>query len=518
MALESLHPLYAERLPDWEETRDLYKGERHVKSKGERYLPATKSMKLDGMGSTAGRPNLGQEVYDAYRLRAVMPDYFQEAVNHYIGMLHKKPPTIELPESMESLREMATMYGEPLEVLLRRINEEQLVTGRLGLLLDLPKDPDPAAPLPYIALYIAEAGRNWDDGQIEGGEADLNLVVLDESGYRRDGFDWTMVTKYRVLDLFVDLPDDATADQRARAVPVYRSGAFEVEGGGEPTYAEADMTTPMIRGTTMSEIPFVFVNSKDITNAPDEPPMMGLVRLALAIYRGEADYRQTLFMMGQETLVIIGEQKRVGSDINEVAGGDDSAPLRTGAGSVIELDAGAGSDVKYVGISGEGLSEQGKALIEDRKRADQKSGNLATDSASTNESGKAKQTRIAAQTATLKQIALTGAAGLEWLLKAAARWMGADETKVKVTPNLEFGEVTLVPKDIVDAMTARSMGAPLSIESVHALQVDMGLTKMDFATESAMVADERAAEAPPPGTGAGGNPPPGDTGQGGAAA
>ena len=504
MALESLHPSYAERLPDWEETRDLYKGERHVKSKGEKYLPATKSMKLDGMGNTGGRPNLGQEVYDAYRLRAVLPDYFKDAVEHYIGMLHKKPPTIELPAAMEPLREAATMFGEPLEVLLRRINEEQLVTGRLGLLLDLPKNPDPANPLPYIALYIAEAGRNWDDGQIEQGEADLNLVVLDESGYRRKTFDWVVVTKYRVLDLFK--PGD-TEDARERADPVYRSGAFEVEGGGNPEYNETEMQTPMIRGRTLDEIPFVFVNSKDITNAPDEPPLMGLVRLALAIYRGEADYRQTLFMMGQETLVIIGDQKKSAQDLNEVAGAD-GAPLRTGSGSVIEMESGQGNDVKYVGISGEGLSEQRSSLENDRRRADAKSGSLATESASTQESGKAKQTRLGAQTATLKQVALTGAAGLEWLLKCAARWMGADESQVKVTPNLEFGEITLVPKDIVDAMTARSMGAPLSIESVHKLQADMGLTDMDFQTEMDKVTQERQDEVPPQGTGAGGNPAP----------
>src|SRR5687768_7877571 len=158
MALESVHPRYAEMLPAWEEMRDLYRGERYVKSKGEKYLPATKSMKLDGMGHASdGTLRLGQEVYDAYRLRAVLPDYVRDAVETYIGMLHNKPPTIELPAAMEPLRESATMFAESLEVLLRRINEEQLVTGRLGLLLDLPKDPDPTAPLPYIALYVAEA-------------------------------------------------------------------------------------------------------------------------------------------------------------------------------------------------------------------------------------------------------------------------------------------------------------------------------------------------------------------------
>lgn len=511
MALESVHPQYADHASDWEEMRDLYKGERHVKSKGEKYLPATKSMKLDGMGQTGSVPNLGQEVYNAYRVRALLPDYVKEAVEAFIGMLHHKPPTIELPAALEPLREAATMFAEPLEVLLRRMNEEQLVTGRLGLLADLPAEPDPTNPMPYIALYIAEAGRNWDDSSIDNGEADLNLVVLDESGYRRDGFDWVQITKFRVLDLFREGDDE---EARARVDPVYRSGAFEVVGGGSPTYVESDMTTPMIRGVTLDEIPFVFVNSKDITTSPDEPPLLGLARLALAIYRGEADYRQSLFMQGQETLVITGDRKRAAGDAapGEVDGINtlgDAEPLRTGAGSLIELEV--GGTAEYIGVNSQGLSEQRSSLENDRRRADAKSGSLAAESAATQESGKAKEVRIAAQTASLRQIALSGAAGLEWLLKITARWMGTNPDEVKVTPNLEFGALALLPKDIIDAMTARSMGAPLSLESIHALAVDTGLTTLDFKTEQAKADEERASETPPPtGTGAGGNPAPVD--------
>lgn len=502
MALESVHPLYADHADDWEEMRDLYKGERHVKSKGEKYLPATKSMKLDGMGLTAGKPNLGQEVYNAYRIRAVLPDYVKEAVEAFIGMLHHQPPTIELPSALEPLREAATMYGEPIEVLLRRINEEQLVTGRLGLLADLPKNPDPTNPMPYIALYIAEAGRNWDDSAIDNGEADLNLVVLDESSHRRDVFDWIAVTKYRVLDLF---RVGETEEVRAAATPVYRSGAFEVEGGGTPTYVEDDMETPMIRGATLDEIPFVFINSKDITTSPDEPPLLGLARLALAIYRGEADYRQNLFQQGQDTFVVVGDRKKVTNDPEDLNATASAEPLRTGAGSLIELELGGSAE--YVGVNSQGLAEQRSSLENDRARADAKSGSLATDSASTQESGTAKKTRIAAQTASLRQIALSGAAGLEWLLKIAARWMGANPDEVKVTPNLEFGQLELAPKDLVDAMTARGMGAPLSLESIHALAVDMGLTELDFKTEKEKVDEERASEVPPvTGTAAGGNP------------
>jgi hypothetical protein len=269
------------------------------------------------------------------------------------------------------------------------------------------------------------------------------------------------------------------------------------------------MTTPMIRGTTLDEIPFVFINSKDITTSPDEPPLMGLARLALAIYRGEADYRQNLFMQGQDTLVTVGDRKKTVADgpgeVDGINALGDSEPLRTGAGSMIEMEQ--GGDAKYIGIDSQGLTEQRSSLENDRKRADQKAGSLATDSASTQESGTAKKTRLAAQTASLRQIALSGAAGLEWTLRIIAKWMGADPEQVKVTPNLEFGQLELAPKDIVDAMTARSMGAPISLESIHALAVDTGLTTLDYQTEKDKVDEEKAAEVPPAtGTGVGGNP------------
>ncbi|MBD4208505.1 hypothetical protein GUH47_21445, partial [Xanthomonas citri pv. citri] len=54
---------------------------------------------------------------------------------------------------------------------------------------------------------------------------------------------------------------------------------------------DSDYIEPTIRGKTLNRIPFVFINSKDIVARPDDPPLLGLVNLALAIYRGDADYR-----------------------------------------------------------------------------------------------------------------------------------------------------------------------------------------------------------------------------------
>lgn len=489
MALDSVHPKYSEFKDDWVTMRDLYKGERAVKAKGETYLPPTKGMRLDGMG--VGKP--GQEAYDAYKLRAVFPDYVKEGVEAYIGLMWQKAPTIELPTALEPLRTKATAYGEPLELLLRRVNEEQLVTGRLGLLLDLPVNPDPTNPMPYVAMYVAESIRNWDDGESDEGEARLNLVVLDESGFRRGtDFQWVTQTKYRVLQL------GAKDTNEAEGTAVYQQGVFTNNDGQSASYTEDAMQPPQLRGAVLEKIPFVFVNSKDIVSSPDEPPLLGLGRLALAVYRGEADYRQNLFMQGQDTLVVVGGVKK--TDATEGEG----TPLRTGAGSMIEVEQ--GGDAKYIGVNSQGLSEQRQALESDRKRAETRAGQLINAGGSNAESGAALQTRIGAQTATLNQIASTGASALEYILKTCAEWMGANPEEVKVTPNLEFADFEMSGKDLVDFMTARTMGAPLSKKSIHAMLVDRGVTKLDFDTEMDEIGEEDANAPSGGGTGAGGDP------------
>src|SRR3546814_11932924 len=80
-----------------------------------------------------GGKNMGQVAYEAYKLRAVFPEYVSDALEYFMGSLHNKSPVIELPEEMEDLRNNATPLGEPLEILLQRINLEQLTTGRVGI-------------------------------------------------------------------------------------------------------------------------------------------------------------------------------------------------------------------------------------------------------------------------------------------------------------------------------------------------------------------------------------------------
>ena len=451
------HPLYQNRMADWQIMRDTYAGERAIKDAGFKYLPATSGMEEDGVTS-ANSP--GYRAYSAYKKRARFPEIVEDAVQAMIGVMHHKSPTIELPEAMEPSLENATLRGESMEMLLRRINEQQLITGRVGLLLDMPRIPVVGQVLPYITVYPTEAILNWDDTD-EHQSGNLSMALLDESEYSRKGLSWQLATKYRILLLGDSLAADGT---------VYSAGV----SANTPDAAGIDLVTPVFRGRTLNMIPFVIVNSKDVVIDPDKPPLLGLASLALTMYRGEADYRQSLFMQGQDTLVVVGAQ--------------EGENFRTGANASIVLPV--GGDAKFIGVDSAGISEQREALQNDTAQATQRGGQMLDSVSRVRESGEALKIRVSARTATLNQIALAGAFGLEQLLKIEAVWIGADPDAVRVEPNLDFVDDTLVGKDLVDYLTAKNLGAPYSMKSIHKQMQDKGLTELSYEEELAAIDEE----------------------------
>lgn len=285
------------------------------------------------------------------------------------------------------------------------------------------------------------------------------MVVLDESGDELDGdFEWKRVEKYRVLRF-----KDGKYVQG-----LFRGDAFD-EGLMEPVSNQ---------GREFTQLPFAFINTKDTSSSPDAPPLLSLAELSLAIYRGEADYRQSLHMQGQDTLVVVGGR----------ASQKPEEGTRVGAGSLIELKQ--GGDAKFIGVSSSGLPEQRSALENDKTEASAKAGQLLNTKGKAKESGEALETRIAAETASLHSIALSAAAGLQYVLRQVAVMMGANPDEVSVEPNLEFAPRTVNPADLPSLMTAKQLGAPLSQESIHAWMYRGGLTMKDYEDELSAIQDE----------------------------
>ncbi|GAG27505.1 unnamed protein product, partial [marine sediment metagenome] len=158
-SVSTQHPAYVAINPDWIKVRDFAAGPRAVKSKRTTYLPATSGMRQKGFGSTSGQTE-GDALYSSYLTRAVVPELIKPAVNALVGVMHREAAEIQLPKVMEPLRANATLEGESLLTLLRRINTEQVEVGRIGLLIDVPIGN--AGVLPYIVTYDAENIINWD--------------------------------------------------------------------------------------------------------------------------------------------------------------------------------------------------------------------------------------------------------------------------------------------------------------------------------------------------------------------
>ena len=450
--------------------RDTYAGEREVKRKRLDYLPASEAMIQDGM-TTPTSP--GWKDYEAYLTRAYFHDVVRDAVKAMVGIMHMKPAVIKLPPKLAPMVDKATIQGEGLQMLMRRINEAQLVFGRCGLLVDAPTGLDPFKALPYIAFYEPDRIINWDAGRRDEGRNLLELVVLDESGFQREGFTWVNERKHRVL---------------TRGIP----GALE-SGWTRPTPADKfsvcvkvndmsmpipdDFIVPQIAGRPMDDIPFTFIGANDLVPEPDLPPLLGLSNLALAIYRGEADYRQTLFMQGQSTLVVIGG-----------AADDEDKQLRVGAKGLIALRI--GGDAKYIGVPAAGLGEMRTSLKTDQDNAAMMGVAFMDVGNARGESGEALRIRVAARTTTISAIAQAAGAGLENALKQCAVWVGEDPNEVSVTPQTDFADQNVAGAALLAFMQAKQLGLPLSLKSLHRMMHLNDMTEMDFDTENQQIEDE----------------------------
>jgi hypothetical protein len=473
MALPDKHPEYVIRLGEYIQMTDTYDGERSVKSKRLDYLPATEGMVQDGM-TTPSSP--GWRDYEAYLTRAVYHDVVKDAVKAMVGIIHSRPMEITLPVRMEAMMQKATLQGEGLQQLARRITVSQLVFGRCGLLADVPSNQPIGEVMPYLSFYDPIRIINWDAGKLNEGVNDLDLVVLDESGYRREGFTWKTERKYRILARGPGaLVDGWTGPAENDPYGV----ALKINESDMPV--AADFVYPSIGGKTLNKVPFVFIGSNDLVPEPEVPPLMGLSNLALAIYRGEADYRQTLYLQGQNTLVIIG-----GST-------DEAAPqqLRVGNKGVIDLKL--GGDAKYIGVSAAGLGEMRQSLTNDKDRA-AKEGVAFLDVGNSNgESGEALRIRTAGRTTTLSSVSKACGLGLEQALKFCAEWLGEDPNEVVVKPTTDFADQTVAGAALLAFMQAKQLGLPLSLRSMHRMMKLNDMTEMDFEKENEQIEEEAAS-------------------------
>lgn len=196
-------------------------------------------------------------------------------------------------------------------------------------------------------------------------------------------------------------------------------------------------------------------------------------------------------MQGQDTLVIKGRVLNADESAEQKSGQTaEQSGIRTGAGSVINVEIGGSAD--FIGVSGAGIPEMRQALENAYSRCENKAGKLIARGDSV-ESGESLKTRLTAQTATLNQIALTGAFALQKSLRLIAKWIGADEEQVVVKPNLEFADFRNTGDDLVKLVTSKQLGYPISYQSMYEYGLDHGYVKIPYDTQIDLIKKEKAS-------------------------
>ena len=411
------HPDWLDRSVEWSTMRDCKRGEIAVKAEGETYLPMPSGFRA--------LEDLGPKMYQAYLTRAQFPEILRPTLQGMVGVIHRTEAQITMPKAMESLWERATRDGLPLEAFHRRITSELLLTGRYGVMADAASAEAGGSDLPWLAGYNAESIINWSD--------ERDFYVLEESRHVRSGFRWEMKRFYRKLELV----------EGRYVVQLY-------EGDEEDGAA----FNPTARGRRpLESIPFVVIGPTELSLTPQDPPLMGVARAALAAYRLDADYRHQLYMTGQETLVIV----------------NSDPPDVVGAGVVLTLQATRedhAPDAKYIGPSGTGIAAHRTAILDERDNAASAGARLFDDQRRAAESGDALRIRYAAQTATLTSVAQTSAQGLEQALRHVAVMMGLNPQDVVVKPNLSFVDSTLTPEQ-GKALMDMWIGGAISYQTLY---------------------------------------------------
>lgn len=414
MSVKSHHPDYDPRITDWQMLRDVAAGETQVKLRGTLYLPMPSGF--------AGQSDGGTAFYNAYALRAQFPDIFSPTLSGLVGVIHRTEAQIEgLEENkpLSALWEKATKDGLPLDTFHRQITAQILQMGRYAILTDVASDGD-ASALPYLVGYDTEHLINWSP--------ERDLFVLDETQKELiapDGFEWADKEKYRVLRL--------TGSR-------YTAETYNAET------ANGDLVEPNVRGgKPLDEIPLVVVTPRDLSLQIFDPPLIGVARSCLAIYRLDADYRHQLFGTGQETLF--------------VQGITDPNDLPKGVGSGVVFGLPADCTASYVGPSGVGIDAHRQAIMDERQAAVSAGVRLFDAESGQAESGEALRLRAAAQTATLTSVSLASAAALETALRYAARFVGQNPDEIVVKPNLKFIDTVMTPADAASLVTVWQGGA-----------------------------------------------------------
>lgn len=441
MPINTRHPDYLVREPQWKRCRDADGGQDPVKAAGEEYLP-----RLGGQDQTQ---------YDAYKKRGLYLEAFGRTVQGLSGAVFRKDPVFDHRESpeIEDFLEDVTGDQQPLIRFAQRALNENLKTGWIGIRVTM--DPDPSTEnRPRLVLVEAESIINWAD--------DGSWIILEEKILEadpEDPFARKEVLQWRRLYI------DALGQYQ---VALWRENEQAAVADGGEKFILVEEFTPLRLGEPLTEIPFWVISGNQRSRTPGKPPLLGLADASFDHYRMMTDYRHGLHFTALPTpwfagfnrkdAILIGSETAIVSEnANAKAGmlefaGQGLNPLKDAIEAVMQ----------YMAALGARLLEQTKKVAE---------------------AAETHKIRAAAEQTTIQSIAKTTGETLSEVVQVALWWGNMQDDTFTMTMNTDLIDAE-VDVNLLKQLSADLMAGHISYETYYHNLETAELTRPNVTAEA----------------------------------
>lgn len=451
------HDEYEKHYPEWEVMEDVLEGEDSVHEEGEKYLPRL-----------TGQTN---QEYASYVMRAPFYNATSRTVDGLIGMIFRKAPTIVSPAGMEDIVNDMTLDNTGLDELAEQLTRELVGIGRVGILVEYPRvenNPTTLAEVaaqnlrPYVTKYEAEQIINWRMERINNVMQPVMIALEEEICEYKNEFESEEIEQIRVLIL---------------RNGVYQQEVYRKVKSDQDEWYLFETIVPMMRGQTLSAIPFICMNARGVYMSPDKPPMYDLATLNLSHYRTTADLEHGAHFTGLPTAVVSGYTKESESDV-----------FRIGS-STAWIFPDPSANAKYLEFTGQGLDtlrnikkdkEDNLAILGARMLAPEKKQSEAADTV---------RMRHAGDGAILSAITNAVSQGLNKALEIMASWEGTEPATIQL--NEDYLDQPLSAQDLQALVQAWQQGAISDETLFYNLKVGEVMDEMTtFEEEQSRIANQ----------------------------
>lgn len=409
-------------MPKWKLIRDFVNGEMEVKNAGIEYLP-----------KKGGQSDCN---YEAYKARAKVGDYTGQALATLHGLIFRRTPVIEVPESpkLKKVLDNFNREGDSLYQFASDTAMDNMQTIWGGLLADMPVTDGPMSVydaerlglLPYAKYYSAENIYDWRYKDINGIQQ-LCLVVLKEmvESNNNDEFSHNIVEQYRVLDLDEDglyrvrvlrkAPEDKTKNMT-----------------GKTAYDTVLNVPVVINGKRLDYIPFEFLMGK----YPEKPMLYGTAELHKHYYMQSADYENGVHF----TTIPTGYS--TGHSMNKTKDGENEV-IRLGEDAWLNFPE-DNAKVGTLVFSGEGLDHCETAIEKTKEEIGILGTRMLSPDKSSSETKDAAQIHRQGENSKLATYARNLSEKFTHIVQIMMDWMGI-EGKANIEFNVDYDSVAFDP-------------------------------------------------------------------------